>query len=127
MTKRSGRNIILIVEDDLAIRETLGELMRLEGFVPELAANGQEALALLARGVRPCVILLDLMMPVMDGFMFRAEQVKSTEWANIPVVIMSADGNLPSKMAKLGSDLPSLRKPPDIDAVVSVVRQYCPI
>lgn len=124
MTEAKG-NTILIVEDDLAIRETLGELMRLEGFNPELAANGQEALHALERGLRPCLILLDLMMPVMDGFMFRAEQVKSPVWSKIPVVVMSADGNLPNKMARLGGDLPALRKPPDIDAVVATIKQYC--
>ena len=116
---------VLIVEDDLAIRETLGELMRLEGFIPELAANGQDAIRLLENGIRPCLILLDLMMPVMDGFAFRAKQMKDVRWAEIPVVIMSADGNLQAKMEKLGGNLPSLRKPPDIDAVIDAVRRHC--
>lgn len=80
---------VLIVEDDADIRETLGELLRTEGYETAAAANGLEALAA-ARRVPPDLIVLDLMMPVMDGWKFRAEQRQDPVLAAIPVIAISA-------------------------------------
>jgi CheY-like chemotaxis protein len=88
---RSGA--ILIVDDDDDVRAALSELLEEEGFSVEGAPNGREALARLRGGrVHPAVILLDLMMPGMDGWDFRSEQMRDPKLAGVPVVIVSASG-----------------------------------
>ena len=82
---------VMVVEDDAAIREVVVEILAYEGFEPVEARNGLEALARLRRdGVAPALILLDLMMPVMNGWQFRIEQLRDPSLARIPVVLMSA-------------------------------------
>ena len=88
MTKATQR--VMIVDDDPDIRETLAELLHDEGFDVATAANGVEALDLLASGPLPNVILLDMMMPVMNGFEFRLAQKMAEELAPIPVLIITA-------------------------------------
>ena len=84
---------ILIVDDDNDVRSALSELLEEEGFSVKGAPNGREALALLRGGtVHPAVILLDLMMPGMDGWDFRSEQMRDPQLAAVPVVIVSASG-----------------------------------
>ena len=84
---------ILIVDDDNDVRAALAELLEEEGFAVEGAHNGREALARLRCGtVHPAVILLDLMMPGMDGWDFRIEQMRDPKLARVPVVIVSASG-----------------------------------
>jgi CheY-like chemotaxis protein len=84
---------ILIVDDDNDVRAALAELLEEEGFAVEGAHNGREALARLRCGtVHPAVILLDLMMPGMDGWDFRSEQMRDPKLARVPVVIVSASG-----------------------------------
>jgi CheY-like chemotaxis protein len=88
---RSGE--IFIVDDDTDVRNALSELLEAEGFSVDGAANGREALARLrSGGVHPAVILLDLMMPGMDGWDFRSEQMRDPDLAAVPVVIVSASG-----------------------------------
>jgi DNA-binding response OmpR family regulator len=116
---------ILIIEDDLAIREVLEEILVVEGFEVQTAVNGDEALTALARGDLPSLIFLDLMMPVKDGFAFRREQRVHREWSRIPVVVLSASANLEKKMAEFGEQLPYLTKPVDIEIVVATARRYC--
>jgi CheY-like chemotaxis protein len=81
---------ILIVDDDTDVREVLGELLADEGYATRMCANGRAALELLRGGARPRLILLDLMMPVMDGWQFRAEQLRDATLRDIPVVVMTA-------------------------------------
>ena len=84
---------ILIVDDDNDVRAALSELLEAEGFAVEGAADGRVALARLrAAKVHPAVILLDLMMPGMDGWDFRTEQMRDPKLAAVPVVIVSASG-----------------------------------
>jgi CheY-like chemotaxis protein len=84
---------ILIVDDDNEVRSALSEMLEEEGFSVEGAPNGREALARLRGGtVHPAVILLDLMMPGMDGWDFRSEQMRDPRLAQVPVVIVSASG-----------------------------------
>ncbi len=84
---------ILIVDDDNDVRSALAELLEEEGFAVEGAPNGRAALARLRNGtVHPAVILLDLMMPGMDGWDFRSEQMRDPKLAAVPVVIVSASG-----------------------------------
>ena len=117
---------ILIIEDDKYIREPLKELLESEGYFVLCAENGEEGLNVLHKndGEKPNLILLDLMMPVKDGFQFREEQLASSLIAHLPVVVMSADGNLNAKSKKLTAQA-YLKKPIDIDEVVKVVKQYC--
>ncbi len=82
---------VLVVEDDALIRDAVVELLAFEGVEAVAAGNGAEALAQLRRReVAPALILLDLMMPVMNGWQFRAAQLADPDLAAIPVVVMSA-------------------------------------
>ncbi|HET6281370.1 MAG TPA: response regulator [Polyangia bacterium] len=81
---------VFVVDDDRDIREDLGDLLREEGFGVEAAWNGAEALNRLKAGFRPDVIILDIMMPVMDGKTFRGELQKLPELAGIPVIGLTA-------------------------------------
>src|SRR5262245_42774882 len=90
---------IFIVDDDRDTRNALAELLEAEGFAVDGAANGREALARLrSRDAHPAVILLDLMMPGMDGWDFRSEQMRDPELASVPVVIVSASGFSPESI-----------------------------
>ena len=112
---------ILVVEDDAAIRNTLTALLDFKGYRWEEAANGQEALDQLAKVSRPCLILLDLMMPVMSGWEFLEKIAQDSSLAQIPIVVVSAY----SEKAK---DLPVkavLKKPIDLRLLTQVIEQYC--
>jgi len=113
---------ILVVEDDAATREALAMILGAEGFAVVGAANGQEALGRLRSDVRPDLILLDLMMPVMDGWQFRREQLKDPALAAIPIVVLSADGNVQQKAASLQTP-EYLQKPVDADNLLEVIRR----
>jgi CheY-like chemotaxis protein len=115
---------VLIVEDDLDIRDTLALILRGKGYSVAGAANGEEALAYLRHAAQPCLILLDLMMPVMDGTQFRTEQQKDPELADIPVVVVSADGAVHQKAASIGAAA-SLKKPIDLDVLLDLVGRFC--
>src|SRR5947207_15447872 len=88
------RDYILIVEDDFDIREALTQILEDEGFQVRCASNGREALEVATSGPAPRLILLDLMMPVMNGWQFRAEQLKDPRLAEVPVLVISADPHL---------------------------------
>ena len=83
---------ILVVDDDEDIRATLSDLLEDEGYVVVQAANGQDALDYLRGHPPPSLVLLDLMMPIMDGYRFRAEQKNDQALGSIPVVVMTARG-----------------------------------
>lgn len=116
------RKKILIVEDDNAIQERLTALLTDEGFETTSAYNGQEGLNTL-KVQTPDLVLLDLMMPVKDGYDFRFEQLKDIQWAKIPVVVMSAISNiLPAQ--KLLKVQTILQKPFDLDVLLKTVREH---
>ena len=117
---------ILVVEDDKDISRNLQKLFESEGYKVTTAYNGQTALdALASSSELPCVIFLDLMMPVMDGFQFREAQKRDSRISQIPVVIMSAHGQLDEKKAQLNATA-ALKKPTDIDVILDVVTAICP-
>lgn len=110
MTKR-----VLLVEDDRDIRENLALFIELEGYDVDAAANGEQALELLRDGRElPSVILLDLMMPILDGFGFREQQLKDPKLAALPVILMTAHGKAQAHVEKIGA-IALLRKPLDIE------------
>jgi len=114
---------ILVVEDDKDLRETLCDALTLEGYQIVWAENGESALRHLSTGSRPCLILLDLMMPVMDGWTFHRELMKNPVLATIPVVVMTAA--TPARAAAVPAES-ILYKPLQMDSVVAVVQERCP-
>jgi CheY-like chemotaxis protein len=85
-------NSVLVVDDDADIRAVLAEFLQFEDYAVASAANGREALAYLRAHPGTAVVLLDLMMPIMDGFQFREEQKRDPSIASVPVVVMTASG-----------------------------------
>lgn len=113
---------ILVVDDDPDIRDSLREVLEDEGYDVSCVGNGQEALDhLKAASPRPCVILLDLMMPVMDGWQFRKEQKQHPEIADIPLVVITATGKRPV----LVDAAELVMKPLDLNRLFEAVQRYC--
>jgi CheY-like chemotaxis protein len=115
---------IFVVEDDKDIRHNMKLLLESEGYAVEVAENGQVALDMLNAGsFTPSLIVLDLMMPVMDGFQFREVQEKLPHISQIPVVIMTADGHVEEKKMRVGA-VAGLRKPANVDEILSMVKKH---
>jgi DNA-binding NtrC family response regulator len=115
-----GKSHILVIEDDGVVRQSLGELLAEEGYEVSFAENGQAALQLLHTVRLPDLIVLDLMMPVMDGWQFRAIQKNHPRLGVIPVVAISADR---SAAANAISAEAYLRKPLDVHEFLRVVER----
>ena len=116
--------VVLVVDDDPDIRDSLADVLKDEGYQVVTAVDGREALVKLrGAGPVPCLILLDLMMPVMSGPQFYAEKQRDPALAQIPVVIVSADGNVRQKAASLGSEY--IAKPVRIEQVLDVLDRHC--
>jgi CheY-like chemotaxis protein len=117
-----GRSkIILVVEDDEGIRETLKFALELDGYKVSTAANGQEGIELLQTIPKPGLILLDLMMPVMDGWGFIAALEKDMAFSTIPVVVVSAFAD----KAKTIRAAEIITKPMNFEHLMEVVKKYC--
>ena len=116
---------VLIVDDDSYIREALTELLVDEGYRVLLARDGREALALLARD-RPCLILLDIMMPVMDGVTFAhlLRRAADTELAHTPIVLLTAVSDANAIGEQIGA-VDIIPKPIDLDRVAATVARHC--
>jgi DNA-binding response OmpR family regulator len=112
---------VLVVEDDENLREMMAQLLTLEGFDAEVASNGQDALNK-AHAYRPSVIVLDMMMPVMDGWEFCIRQRRDSEIAAIPVIILSAAPL--ERLTTVGADT-VLQKPFDYEGLLAAVRAHC--
>src|SRR6185295_5342774 len=113
---------ILVIDDEPDIRDALATVLTTEGYPVVAAADGREALTLLHDGLRPCVILLDLMMPRMNGWEFRVEQRDHPELAGIPTVVVSAAGADAIRAVKADAWLP---KPIDVDRLLQLLEGYC--
>ena len=113
---------VLIVEDDEDLREMMAQMLTIEGFEATTVANGREALEYLQTAARPHVILLDLMMPVMDGWEFRRRQQADPDIAPVPVIVLSALD--PARAATVDAAA-FLKKPLDFDRLLELVRQHC--
>lgn len=116
----SGRKTILIIDDDEAVRDALAMVLADEGHSVATAVNGLEALHYLkAASERPDLILLDVMMPVMDGYQFRIEQRKDQALASIPVLVLTA-GTAEARLSAMAAN-GYLRKPINLQTLLSIV------
>ena len=108
---RANLQSVLVVEDDIAIASSLAEALQEDGLEVATAANGCEALQILRGGLRPGAIVLDLMMPVMDGWDFRDEQLRDPALKDIPVVVITATGFSPETIRMQFGKVGMLSKP----------------
>jgi CheY-like chemotaxis protein len=113
---------ILIVEDDEDLREMMAQLLTLEGYDAATVANGLEALEYLHRARKPNVILLDLMMPVMDGWEFHRRMEADPSLPPVPVIVLSALDQVRAANIHAAA---FLKKPLDFDRLLDLVRTYC--
>jgi CheY-like chemotaxis protein len=120
---RSERATILVVDDDPGVREVLEMVLSDEGYRVASAGDGREALAYLAHEEAPDLVLLDIMMPVMDGYEFRAAQRDDPLFSAIPIVVLSA-GESSARVTAMDAAA-VLKKPFDIDALLAVVEKVC--
>lgn len=116
--------LILLVEDDVAIRETVSECLSSEGYRVDAAEHGADALARLAGGERPALVVLDLVMPVMNGAELVERVRAEPRLAGLPMLLMTA------AISSRGPSLPAvdatLVKPFDLDELLSVVGRLAP-
>ena len=118
------RGTVLVVEDDPELLLSLSEVIESEGYNVACARHGLEALGRLRGGVRPSVILLDLMMPIMNGWQFRYEQRQDSDLSKIPVVVVSAKSDSQQHAAWLEAD-GYISKPIDLDLLFTILSRYC--
>jgi len=109
------RPSVLLVEDDAEVRSSVAEILELEGFAVDTAIHGQQALDKLRAGAAPCVLLLDLMMPVMNGLELLEHLHKEAELRTPPVIVLSANRGYEAEDLGVAA---IVRKPFDVDALV---------
>lgn len=116
--------LILLVEDDAAIRETVSECLSSEGYRVDAAEHGADALARLTRGERPALVLLDLVMPVMNGAELVARVRAEPALAGLPVLLMTAAITAPAALPQVDA---TLVKPFDLDDLLAAVARLAPL
>ena len=119
LEKTEATKIILVVEDELDLLEVTRFALECEGFGVETARNGQEALELLRAGARPGLVLLDLMMPVMNGWELLDEIARTPSLQGIPIVVLTAAGS-----AGVPGAAAVLRKPLDLGLLIEAVESH---
>ena len=122
---RDHRHTVLIVDDDPMMREALAVLIEQRGYHAVGVGSGREALNVLTGGLRPCAILLDLVMPEMDGFVFRRAQLADPQLAAIPVLVVSGVGYVNETKARKFGMTVFFRKPMDLDAFTRTLHDHC--
>lgn len=115
---------VMVVDDDERIRRSVAELLEMEGYTVLAAANGEDALRLLRTRPLPGLILLDVNMPVMDGWRFRDTLLKELPLASIPVVVTSGISSAYNLKGHLHS-VAYLEKPFNRNQLLEAVRKYC--
>ena len=118
--KKKEHPRILVVEDDDDAREAMVALLQMKGYRAVPAGNGKEALDYLHQAPVPDLIILDLWMPVMDGWQFRAEQIKDPRLKKVPVIVVTALSDRDDVDAN-----EVIIKPVDVDHLLTSVSQYC--
>ena len=110
---------VLIVDDELCLLESLQEFLEDEGFSVATATNGAEALDLLERGEIPCLMILDLIMPVVTGNQVYERMQNDPRFANVPVLVSTSDPTRAPEGAFV------MKKPIDLDRLLGAVRDHC--
>lgn len=116
---------IFVIEDDLPTREMLALMLRCDGYRVSTAVDGQAALEQLRQGDLPQLILLDLMMPRMDGWEFRGQQRRDPQLAEIPVIVCTASGRSQQSAAELEA-VAYFDKPVDPFDLLTAIHRVCP-
>jgi CheY-like chemotaxis protein len=119
--QQQERRTVLVVDDTAVLRELIADVLSLEGYDTITAADGVEALQKLTQGERPCVILMDLAMPKMDGFELAARVKARSEWESIPIVVLSA--LLPGRTVPDAAA--HLAKPVPMAELLDTIAQHC--
>jgi len=120
MTTAAIRHTVLIVEDEQDLREMMSEALQMRGYSVVTAEEGEDALRKLEGIGRPCLILMDLLMPGMNGWDLFAKLRERPELSAVPVIVhSSAADRAPSGVTRV------LRKPLSFDGLISIVREYC--
>jgi len=114
---------ILVVDDDPDFQDALATLLQSRGYVVSSADNGAQALQRLRESDPPCLILLDLMMPVMDGHEFLAHRNADPQLADVPVVVLTAGRHPQGSVVPSAADV--LYKPFESDHLIRIVQHYC--
>ena len=122
-SSKTSTRTILVVDDDFDVREALCDVLREEGFSVDAAADGVEALDYLRSHEAPRLILLDLMMPRMDGAQFRTEQRRDPSISAVPVVLLSADTRIVEMTTTLAAS-GYLKKPVDLHRLLDTVKRF---
>lgn len=113
-----GRSILL-VEDDEIVRRAIQMVLEWEGYHVQCANNGQEALDVLRSAqTQPCLILLDIMMPILDGEQFRQQQLRDPSLASIPVIVVSA-----ANFAEAVSAVHHIHKPFEVQELLDAIHE----
>lgn len=120
MTATRTKGVILIVEDDAEARDALADFLSLNDYRVTTAANGRDALAMLKADLRPDVIILDILMPGINGFRFRRLQRREPALASIPVIVTTAIGRAAGIEANV-----IMQKPLDLQALLREVDRFC--
>jgi len=120
------RNPVLVVDDDKDIRESLTEILTDEGYPAVAAENGQEALEQIRRLANgpPSLVLLDIMMPVMDGWQFRRAQLNDPSLRSIPIIVLTAHADADIIAREIGA-VGFLKKPLSVGALLTAIERFC--
>lgn len=121
---RPGHRPVLVVEDDADVRDAVAASLRDEGYVVAEAENGRLALEWLQSNADPCLVLLDLWMPVMTGMELREVMARDPRLSAVPLVVVSAAGDARAQAQEMGA-IGFLRKPLDLHDLLATVERYC--
>ena len=125
MTERTlDRRYVLVVDDDPDIVDSMRFVLEDAGYAVRTALDGRQALEVMRKDPGAALVILDLAMPVMNGWGFRAEQAKDPDLAAVPVIVLSGDGHVHEKGASFGGKVLSLKKPIDLDALIAAVEAH---
>ena len=119
-----GHRPLLLVEDDDDVRDAIAASLRDEGYEVAVAENGRLALEWLQSNANPCLVLLDLWMPVMTGMELHAVMARDPRLAALPLLVVSAAGDGRARAQQMGA-IGYLRKPLDLHDLLATVARYC--
>jgi DNA-binding NtrC family response regulator len=122
-THAPAHHRVFVIDDDTDILEAIAIVLKGAGYDAQTESNGADALASLKRAT-PCLILLDLMMPGMNGWQFRAEQMRDAALASIPTIVMTGFPAAAENASSLGAAA-CLKKPIDLDELLDTVARFC--